>query len=203
MAEACRQAAGWNRQLPGQPLSLSVNLSARQLEHPDLVEDVRAALAASGLQPELLVIEITESLLAADAEMAIRQLERLKALRVRVAVDDFGTGYSALSYLRMFPVDVLKVDKSFIDNIAGAPEQAALGRAVIELGHALDLLLVAEGIERSDQVQALRSLGCQLGQGFLLARPLSHDRVTDLLNERPGRMLAEPAPGRPAPTGAV
>jgi diguanylate cyclase (GGDEF)-like protein/PAS domain S-box-containing protein len=183
--QATRQAAAWQPTEPDQPpLTVSVNLSARQLEHPGLVDEVERALAGSGLDPNRLVLEITETLLASDAQAAAAQLERLKQLNVRVAIDDFGTGYSALSYLQAFPVDVLKVDKTFVDTIAGAADESAVGRAIVQLGQTLNLVTVAEGIEHPEQLDALRALGCPFGQGYLFARPLPPEEVTELLAER-------------------
>ena len=182
LQQATRQAAAWQPTEPGgRPLTVSVNLSARQLEHPGLVDEVAKALAGSGLDPRRLVLEITETLLASDADAAAAQLERLKKLDVRVAIDDFGTGYSALSYLQAFPVDVLKVDKTFVDTIAVAAAESAVGRAIVQLGQTLNLVTVAEGIEHTEQLDALRTLGCAFGQGYLFARPLPPEQVTELL----------------------
>jgi EAL domain-containing protein (putative c-di-GMP-specific phosphodiesterase class I) len=164
---ACAQAAAW-----GDAVGISVNLSARQLDDPRLVADVRDALAAAGLPAGRLTLEITESALTHDAALAQSRLEALKALGVRLAVDDFGTGYASLNYLQRFPIDVLKVDKSFVDRVARQEQDAALVRAVIALGQALRLRVVAEGIEQPDQRAALAALGCRYGQGYLYARPL-------------------------------
>jgi diguanylate cyclase (GGDEF)-like protein/PAS domain S-box-containing protein len=192
--QATMQAAAWQAKGSGQPpLTVSVNLSARQLEHPGLVDEVERALAGSGLDPHRLVLEITETLLASDAAAAAAQLERLKKLNVRVAIDDFGTGYSALSYLQAFPVDVLKVDKTFVDTIAGAAAESAVGRAIVQLGQTLNLVTVAEGIEHPEQLDALRALGCAFGQGYLFAKPLPPEQVTELLAERARTAAAGPA----------
>jgi EAL domain-containing protein (putative c-di-GMP-specific phosphodiesterase class I) len=154
-------------------VGISVNLSARQLDDPHLVADVRDALDAAGLPASSLTLEITESALTHDPALAQARLEALKTLGVRLAVDDFGTGYASLNYLQRFPIDVLKVDKSFVDRVARQEQDAALVRAVIALGQALQLRVVAEGIEQPDQRAALEALGCRYGQGYLYARPLT------------------------------
>jgi EAL domain-containing protein (putative c-di-GMP-specific phosphodiesterase class I) len=168
--EACRQAVRW-REGHG-PVTITVNLSGVQLEQPGLVDEVAAALRDSGLEPERLVLEITETVLMHDDEATIDTLRRLKALGVRLAVDDFGTGYSSLQYLRGFPLDILKVAKSFVDGLDGTGDDGtALARAIIDLGGSFDLDVVGEGIELAEQRDALVELGCRLGQGFLFARP--------------------------------
>jgi len=173
---ACREAAAWaavaGDAAPGVPPYVSVNLSGRQLDDPGLVDDVVAALAASGLAPRALLLELTETALMRDAERALTSLHRLKTLGVRLAIDDFGTGYSSLAYLQRFPVDVLKLDRAFVSGIARSASDAALARAVVALGASLQLETVAEGIETPEQRDHLRALGCRLGQGFLFARPM-------------------------------
>src|SRR5919197_4214541 len=181
--EACRQAAQWQLEYPADPpRTVSVNLSARQLRQAGLVQEVDGALAASGLDPRLLVLEITESLLIQDTEATIAKLRELKGLGVHLAIDDFGTGYSSLSYIRQLPVDILKVDKSFIDAVHESPEASAVARVIIRLGRTLNLRTVAEGIEESAQVEALRAMQCQLGQGYLFAKPLSSAELEQLLS---------------------
>jgi EAL domain-containing protein (putative c-di-GMP-specific phosphodiesterase class I) len=174
LRQACTDAAAWRRRLGEHaPRSMSVNLSVRQLQHPTVVEDVAAALRDSGLPSEALVLEITESTLLDDADAAAARLDELKALGVRVALDDFGTGYSSLSYLGRFPVDVLKIDKSFVDALGTAiTDQSALVGAIVGLGATLGVQVTAEGIEGADQLTHLLSLGCELGQGYYFARPL-------------------------------
>ena len=173
---ACRQAATWARTRKAAglaPFVMSVNVSARQLDAgAELVEHVRGALAASGLPAAALQIEITETVMMLDAEAAAAVLDSLSALGVRVAVDDFGTGYSSLTYLERFPVDVLKIDKRFVDRLGG-PADSPLAEAVIRIAHALGLTVVAEGIESAAQAARLEALGCRHGQGYLYARPLS------------------------------
>ena len=174
LRRACADAAAWRVRLGEHaPRSISVNLSVRQLQHPTVVQEVAAALRDSGLPAEALVLEITESTLLDDADAAATRLDELKALGVRVALDDFGTGYSSLSYLGRFPVDVLKIDKSFIDALGSvATDQSALVGAIVGLGTTLGVQVTAEGIEESEQLAHLLQLGCQLGQGYYFARPL-------------------------------
>jgi diguanylate cyclase (GGDEF)-like protein/PAS domain S-box-containing protein len=181
LTRACQQAQAWREAFPAAPRWVSVNLSARQLAQPDLVDQVRRALADTGLDPALLMIELTESLLMQDTEGTIGKLRDLKEIGVRLAIDDFGTGYSSLSYLRRFPVDVLKVGKTFIDGLTGQTDDGALARAIVNLGHTLHLATVAEGVTNLGQVAQLRSLGCQFAQGFLFFEPLEAARATELL----------------------
>jgi diguanylate cyclase (GGDEF)-like protein/PAS domain S-box-containing protein len=184
LREGCAQAAAMRRKLPDQPpLSMSVNLSVKQLQHSDIVGDVRDALEQSGLEPGGLTLEITESVMIADTDLAVERLEELKALGVRLAMDDFGTGYSSLSYLSRLPIDILKMDRSFLRPDASVAE-SELATAVVGLGKTLNLEVVAEGIELDEQWQALRNLDCELGQGFLFARPMDADATLDYLRGR-------------------
>jgi EAL domain-containing protein (putative c-di-GMP-specific phosphodiesterase class I) len=194
---ACAQAAAWLRERPaGSPQLMSVNLSGRQLEDPGIVSEVAAALAASGLPPEALVLEITETVLMQDTETTIARLQELRALGVRLAVDDFGTGYSSLRYLRRFPIDILKMAKPFVDGLHGDEAGRALARAIVDLASSLRLACVAEGIEASEQAEALRELGCGLGQGFHFARPMAAEDVGALLRGGPeARTFALPGAG--------
>ena len=180
--EACRRARAWqdDHALAGR-LRISVNISARHFQHEGLVEDVSNALESSLLDPACLVLEITESVLVQDAESVIARMLELKALGVAFAVDDFGTGYSSLSYLKRFPIDILKVDKSFVDDVGDSPKAAALAKAIVELGKSLNLDTVAEGIEKARQVDGLRALGCMYGQGYFFARPVPPDDMDWLL----------------------
>ena len=178
LEEACRQGAAWIAAAPGAPaFSVTVNVSGRQLQQPGFVAEVEAALATSGFPAERLVIELTESSVVHHPDVARRRLTALKALGVRVAIDDFGTGYSALSYLRQFPIDVLKIDKSFVDEIAGGGQPAALAAAIVALGEALSLRTVAEGVETAEQAAALGRMGCALGQGYHFSRPVEPEAV--------------------------
>ena len=171
LREACEQAARWQTQ--GRPLKLSVNVSQLQLDTDDLIDDVKQALAASGLAPESLTLEITETSLMSNAEETARRLHELKRLGVRIAVDDFGTGYSSLSHLRQFPVDVLKIDRSFVSQLAEGGENEILLHTLVQLGKALEIETTAEGIERPQDLSLIRDKECDNGQGFLFARPLS------------------------------
>jgi EAL domain-containing protein (putative c-di-GMP-specific phosphodiesterase class I) len=144
----------------------------RQFQHPDLVGDVADALKRSGLDPSLLTLEITESLFAGDTAETTQKIQLLKELGARLALDDFGTGYSSLSYLRRFPIDTLKIDKSFIDGVTTSPQDHAVVSAITQLGQTLHMEVVAEGLETAEQVEALRALGCPLGQGYHFSRPL-------------------------------
>jgi diguanylate cyclase (GGDEF)-like protein/PAS domain S-box-containing protein len=177
--ESCREAAAWRRQ--GHGATLSVNVSMRQLESDQLIEDVRQALLTSGLEPSMLVLEVTESTLMRDSVATVSRLKRLKALGVKVAIDDFGTGYSSLAYLRQFPVDVLKIDRSFVADMSRSPDAAALIHTLIELGHTLGLQTLAEGIETHQQLEGLRAEGCHHGQGFLFSGPVTAVEMGDLL----------------------
>ncbi len=182
LGEACRRASAWNaRRPPERPLTITVNLSARGLQQPDLPAVVAAALADSGLAPQCLVLEVTESLLLHDTEATVHRLAMLKAQRVRVAIDDFGTGYSSLAYLRRFPMDIIKVAKTFVDDIAVDPQASAIARAIVQLGRLLRLTTIAEGIEDTDQLDWLREFGCELGQGYFFAKPLEAAEVEALL----------------------
>lgn len=182
LERACGQLAAWPKLSPlGVPFFVSVNLSARQLGHPDLVDDVRRVLAQTGADPTRIKLEITESAVMADAGAAVDILKRLKALGVRLAVDDFGTGYSSLSYLTRLPVDSLKIDQSFIAAIHGSVESRGVVRVVTELGRLLRLETIAEGIETAGDLEILRILACDLGQGFLFSRPLDPEDATAII----------------------
>ena len=184
LEQACAQAASWARL--GRELSLSVNVSARQLERADFVEEVRTVLRATGLDPSTLTLEITETALMRKPEATAALLKALKELGVRIAVDDFGTGYSSLAYLRQFPVDSLKIDRSFITNLARSSEAHALAHTLIQLGKALGLETLAEGVEHPSQVLELQREGCDLAQGFLFARPLDVEGFERYLRESQG-----------------
>jgi diguanylate cyclase (GGDEF)-like protein/PAS domain S-box-containing protein len=183
LEEACRQAASWRTQL-GCDLSVSVNVSARQIRQSGLVDDVQAALAASGLAPDALTVEITESALVRRREEMTAILESVTGTGVRLALDDFGTGYSSLSLLRDLPVRTVKIDRSFVHTIDAGPAQRAFVQAIVDLADALQLTVVAEGIERPIQAAALLRIGCVLGQGFHFARPLPADALGRLLDEQ-------------------
>ncbi len=168
--EACRQSAAWRE--AGHSIGMSVNVSARQLESNEFVSHVREALAASGLEPGALTLEITETTIMRDAEQTVHRLGAVKELGVRIAIDDFGTGYSSLSHLQQFPVDALKIDRSFIARLTQSPEGETLIRTLVQLGKAMSIETLAEGIERHGELSLLQDECCDSGQGFLFARPL-------------------------------
>jgi diguanylate cyclase (GGDEF)-like protein/PAS domain S-box-containing protein len=168
---ACRQNRAW-QDAGHAPLVISVNLSPRQLARGDIVEVVRTVLQETGLQPQYLELEITESVMATEVDKSFAMLSRLRALGVKISLDDFGTGYSSLSYLKCFPVDTLKIDRSFVRDIASDQDSASIVKAIISLGHNLNLTVLAEGIETSEQFQFLLQNGCNEGQGFLMSRPV-------------------------------
>jgi diguanylate cyclase (GGDEF)-like protein len=173
LVEACRQAVRWADQ--GQPLVMSVNVSGRQLERDRVIDDVDRALSLTGLDPGLLVLELTETSLMSNVEASMERLQLLKALGVRIAIDDFGTGYSSLAYLRQFPIDVLKIDQMFVAGMTDSDESAALVDTLIQLGRALGLETVAEGVETDGQRLLLQAAGVDIGQGYLFARPMEVD----------------------------
>jgi diguanylate cyclase (GGDEF)-like protein len=177
---ACRQHRAW-QDAGWQPPRCAVNVSARQFAHPSLVDEVRHALAAAGLDASALEIEVTETALMGDPERAQQALERLHSLGVQIAIDDFGTGYSSLSYLKRFPAQTLKIDRSFVDGLPLDRDDAAITRAVISLAHSLDMRVVAEGVETERQLAFLAEAGCDEAQGYLLGRPMSAERFAELM----------------------
>jgi diguanylate cyclase (GGDEF)-like protein len=189
LREACAQAAGWQEE--GRPLELSVNVSALQLDTDDLIEHVTEALGESGLAPESLTIEITETTLMSDAEETARRLQELKRLGVRIAVDDFGTGYSSLGHLRQFPVDVLKIDRSFVSQLSDGGEGEILLHTLLQLGKALEIETTAEGIERPQDLSLIREKDCDNGQGFLFTRPLSAQDAGSFFRQWPAHRRFE------------
>ena len=179
--EACRQACTWPADDPAHPLRVAVNLSARQFRQFALVDQVAGALAASGLAPERLELEITETCLMQDVELAIEIIGRLRRLGCRVSVDDFGTGYSSLAYLKRFPIDALKIDKTFVNGLPGDSQDAAIVGSVIAMAKGLRLEVVAEGVETLQQFDWLMRQGCEQAQGYLIARPLPADALASFL----------------------
>jgi EAL domain-containing protein (putative c-di-GMP-specific phosphodiesterase class I) len=189
--ESMRQVRSWQDRHRGlHRMGLSVNISARQLRQPELVDDIVEALRATRFDAACLTLEITETALMRDTSRALETLHRLRGLGIRLALDDFGTGYSSLSYLREFPIDVIKIDKSFVDGIARGSEEAAVARAVIELGRTLNMDTVAEGVEGVHQLDELRSLRCDFGQGYHFSRPLSADGLEPLLCAEAARVAS-------------
>ncbi|MDX1657499.1 MAG: EAL domain-containing protein [Nitriliruptorales bacterium] len=185
--EACKQVRTWQEMFVSEePLRVSVNVSPRQMTHGDVAADVKKALAVSGLEPEHLTLEITETALMSDPDAAKEVLRELKSLGVRLAVDDFGTGYSSLAYLQNFPFDVLKIDRQFIDGLTKGNQNPAVVRAIIDLGRSLKLQTVAEGIEHDEQLSRFRELECNYGQGYLFARPARGIEIEALFKHRLG-----------------
>src|SRR6266545_2647042 len=182
LQHAGRQVRTWQERFPRtRPLQLSVNLSPRQVQDPQLVQDVTAILRRIGLDPRTLVLELTENVFMHDTDEAIAKLAALKQLGIRIAIDDFGTGYSSLGYLTHLPVDILKIDRCFIAELGTGSEGSVVAEAVVRLSQALHLDTVAEGIEAANQAEGLRELGCQLGQGYYFAHPLSSEAFEELL----------------------
>jgi len=192
LGEACRRARYWRAAHRGHRLAIAVNLSARQLSDPHLVDDVARVLHETGLEPSALTLEITESVVMADTEVAIARLHALKSLGIRLAIDDFGTGYSSLSSLRQLPVDTLKIDKAFVDGVTMGVEAAGLVQAIVRLAGTLDLQTIAEGVERRDQVERLEELGCSEVQGYHFSRPMAPDDVEAFLETRGLELATEP-----------
>jgi len=184
LCKACVQARRWQAGDPAlAQLTLSVNLAPQQIKAHDLVPAVRAALEEAELAPAHLVLEVTEHVLVSDDNDVIAQLRSLKRLGARIAVDDFGTGYSALSYLQRFPIDFLKIDKSFVDALGESEESERLVEGIINLAHVLNLETIAEGIETPEQERTLREMGSELAQGYLFAKPLAAAAMDGFLRE--------------------
>ncbi len=190
LAQACAHAAGWRRE--GHEIGVAVNVSARQVDREGLLEEVREALSGSALRPDALTLEVTETTIMRDAVAVAGRLRELKDIGVRVAIDDFGTGYCSLAYLRQFPVDALKIDRSFVAALASSEQAAPLVHTLVRLGKMLSLQTIAEGIEDGRQLALLRREGCDCGQGFFYSRPLSASDVPAFL--RAATRRAAPAP---------
>jgi len=193
LREACRQAKEWQERYPSEmPLMVGVNLSARQLEHPGFVAEVEEALRDSRLDPRTLTLEITESAVVKDEERNIEAMRRLEALGIRFALDDFGTGYSALAYLRRLPVGLLKLDRSFLERVGEEAETEVLLSGVISIASGLGLYVLAEGVETPEQLALVKSLGCDLAQGYYFSEPLPNEALVEVLHlERQGTYLGE------------
>src|SRR5438270_5707147 len=189
LEEACRQAAAWRRSgPPAADLTITVNVAPRQLAQPDFVATVARALETTGANPRQLCLEITEAALIEDFDVVRRQLAKVREMGVRLAVDDFGTGYSSVGYVRQFPLDSVKIDKSFVQGLTAGAEDAAIAQAIIKMAHALGLSTVAEGVESAEELARLQQLGCDLVQGFYFAKPLTADAIDGLM--RAGREVA-------------
>jgi diguanylate cyclase (GGDEF)-like protein len=201
LEEACRQAHAWNRNHPErEPLEVAVNVSARQLAHTDFREVVSRAVNGAGVPPRQICLEITEGVLLHDVISAWATLRQAKSLGVRLALDDFGTGYSSLSYIRRFALDVLKVDRSFVDGVASNPVDAAIVEHVVAMAHALGMATVAEGVEDREQLAALRRMGCDVAQGVLFSKAVPPEAIDDLLRKE--AVAAGAAPAVPSPPTA-
>ena len=190
LAEACQQARRWQRETRLTDFAISVNTSARELAEPRFVAEVVGTLATTGLAPEHLTLEVTESVLLADETAAVVTLRALRAAGVHIAVDDFGTGYSSLSYLDRLPVDGLKIDRSFVQGLAPGRGKSALVSATLGFARALGLTVTAEGVETDEQLRKLQELRCRQAQGFYLSRPLSTESLVELLAS--GRSYSTP-----------
>jgi len=188
LQEACRQIAIWQERFESKyPIIVGVNLSARQFMHPDLVSEIREIIRSTAIAPEWLRLEVTESVIMDDVEMTIALLHQLKELNVKLSIDDFGTGFSSLGYLPRFPVDVLKIDRSFIGRMEDSSEgdNLAIVRTILMLARALNLNAIAEGVETARQLQQLRSLGCKYVQGYYFQRPIPADAATEFFESDP------------------
>jgi EAL domain-containing protein (putative c-di-GMP-specific phosphodiesterase class I) len=178
LGRACRDAARWRAKIrEGRGLRVSVNMSGRQIPDVDLLDDIRAALSESGLPADAVVLELTESMLLQHTAPMMSLMHRLRGIGVRLAIDDFGTGYSSLSYLQRLPIDILKIDRAFVERVGTDANAAALVRAIVSLGESMSLRTIAEGIENAQQAERLRSLGCDYGQGFFFGMPMSADEL--------------------------
>jgi EAL domain-containing protein (putative c-di-GMP-specific phosphodiesterase class I) len=177
---ACQQMIEWRRSGLA-PERVAINLSARQFTQPDLTEGIAAALEESGLEPEALEVEVTESMVMHDPQRATVVLERLKEMGVAVAIDDFGTGYSSLSYLKRFPIDYIKIDQSFVRGIPADAEDVGITNAIIAMAKTLDVKLIAEGVDKAEQLAFLRQEGCNEGQGYLISIPMPPDALQRFL----------------------
>ncbi len=186
LREACRQLATWSRELPrGDQFRMGINLSGKQLVQASLIDEMSELIESCGINPNRIELEITESILLDDVDRSLTVLERLKALGVRLSLDDFGTGYSSLTYLRSFPIDVVKIDRSFVDGIGKDNENAAIVKSIIDLARTLGLECIAEGVETNEDLQALRALGCDVAQGYLIAQPLSSADAARMISYDP------------------
>ena len=182
LREACRQISEWRAGVIAHShLTMSVNLSAKQFLQPNLVEDIRKLLGELALPPEALRLEITESTVMADPSAAVEMLQQIKSLGIHLAIDDFGTGYSSLSYLHRFPLDTLKIDRSFISGMGDEGEGMEIARTILPMANNLRLDVVAEGVETIQQVALLKKLECKYGQGYYFSRPLTAEGTTALL----------------------
>jgi len=190
LRDACRQMAEWQNRYTCDPsLTVSVNVSARQLSDPRLVEDVEFALAESGLRHESLALEMTESSIMGDAQRTLATLNHLKKMNIRLEIDDFGTGYSSLSYLQQLPFDVLKIDRSFISDLSAGNSSMDIVKAILQLAHSYKMEVIVEGVETEEQLDCLRQLGCHYLQGFLFSKPVAAEAAEEIYRETCGSGL--------------
>jgi EAL domain-containing protein (putative c-di-GMP-specific phosphodiesterase class I) len=186
LEEACRQLVAWQEQVPGHRIAIGVNVSVRQLDEPGFAERALRIVAEHGIDPDQIVLELTEQSLAVDFETAVEVVAQLRAGGLSVAVDDYGTGYSSLQYLHRFEADVVKIDRSFIANLEGSVHTQKIVAAVVDMAASLDLQCIAEGIETPAQLALVRELGCELGQGYLFSRPVPPEQIGLLMEaDRP------------------
>jgi len=191
LGEACAWAAHMQSVCPRDPaLSIAVNVSASQLQRPEFIEEVRAALGETGIVPSSLTLELTESVMMQDMELSMLRLKALRALGVKLAIDDFGTGYSSLNYIRQLPVDMLKIDRSFLADLK--PEVAELTEAIVQLARIFKLKTVAEGVENQGQLRRLQGINCDYGQGFHFAEPLYGEEILAMAVAQPGMRAGSP-----------
>jgi predicted signal transduction protein with EAL and GGDEF domain len=183
LEQACAQGAAWRRML-GSDFTMNVNVSSRQIVEADFVGRVAAVLDRTQIEPHSVVLEMTESVFMADDAHSRRVMSSLRELGVRIAIDDFGTGYSSLAYLRRLPIDILKLDRSFVTDLADGASERVITSAVVEIAHQLGLMVIAEGIETTEQLELLVELGCVAGQGYLLHRPMPANAFTERLQSR-------------------
>ncbi|GAB3278584.1 EAL domain-containing protein [Kineosporia babensis] len=191
LSQACAQGQEWAELSPFVDLTVSVNVSVKQLQRREFVAEVQETLRESGFPPQRLVLEMTESILVSDTETILRTLRAFKEMGVRIAIDDFGTGYSSLSYLHNFPVDILKIDRSFVERLSGTGAEESLVETIVHLGRTLKLETIAEGIEQPEQIHALRRLGCEQAQGYHFGRPGPAETVTQLMLATAARREAQ------------
>jgi len=183
LREACREAKEWQNNHPSAPaFTINVNLSGRQLERDDVVEQVSAALNETGINPSLLKLEITESVMMKDVDKTVAKLHSLKALGIKLAMDDFGTGYSSIACLNLFPLDTVKIDRSFVQSLADQPQAMSIVAAIISLARALNMDVTGEGVETVEHVTFLQSMGCHVGQGYYFAKALPSTAITQKVN---------------------
>jgi EAL domain-containing protein (putative c-di-GMP-specific phosphodiesterase class I) len=191
LERACADAAAWEAIHPDNPLRIGVNLSVRQLGRPNIAGEIRSVLKRTGISPERITLEITESAVMREGDETAAKLQRLRSAGLKIAIDDFGTGYSSLSYLARFPIDMIKIDKAFVRQVGRGAKNSALLRAIVGLGHSLGVEIVAEGIETAAQAKVLEPLGCR-GQGYFYSKPVASERILELMAE-PSIKPVEPA----------